>query len=180
MLYIKALHIIFIVTWFAGLFYIVRLFIYATEANERPEAERKVLQQQYKIMSARLWKGITIPSAVLTAIFGPLTMYVYGYFDDFGAHTWLHIKLLFVILLYVYFFTLHKIFSDQQKGIFKWTSTQLRVWNEVATIFLVAIVMLVVVKSSMSLLWGLGGLIAFIIVLMSAIKIYKNIRSKKS
>lgn len=178
MLYIKALHIIFIVTWFAGLFYIVRLFIYATEANERPELEKKVLQEQYKIMSSRLWRGITIPSAVLTAIFGPLTMYAYGYFDDFGAHTWLHIKLLFVILLYVYFFTLHKIFADQQKGIFKWTSTQLRIWNEVATIFLVAIVMLVVVKSSMSLLWGLGGLVGFIVILMSAIKIYKNIRSK--
>src|SRR5690606_13048068 len=120
----------------------------------RSETERKVLQEQYKIMSARLWKGITIPSAIMTAIFGPLTLYVYDYFDDFGVHTWLHIKLLFVVFLYIYFFTLHRIFLDQQKGIFKWTSTQLRVWNEVATIFLVAIVMLVVVKSSMSLIWG--------------------------
>lgn len=178
MLYIKALHVIFVVTWFAGLFYIVRLFIYNTEANERPETERKVLQEQYKIMSARLWKGITIPSAIMTAILGPLTLYVYNYFDDFGEHTWLHIKLLFVVFLYIYFFTLHRIFLDQQKGIFKWTSTQLRVWNEVATIFLVAIVMLVVVKSSMSLIWGLGGLVGFIIILMSAIKIYKNIRTR--
>ena len=177
MLYIKALHIIFVVTWFAGLFYIVRLFIYNTEAYERSGTERKVLQEQYKIMSARLWKGITIPSAIMTAIFGTLTLYVYDYFDDFGVHTWLHIKLLFVVFLYIYFFTLHRIFLDQQKGIFKWTSTQLRVWNEVATIFLVAIVMLVVVKSSMSLIWGLGGLVGFIIILMSAIKIYKNIRT---
>jgi len=68
--YIKALHIIFVVTWFAGLFYIVRLFIYFAEAQEKPEPERSILQNQFRIMQKRLWYGITWPSAILTLIFG--------------------------------------------------------------------------------------------------------------
>ena len=92
---------------------------------------------------------------------------------------WLAIKLIFVGFLYLYFISLHLIFKQQLKGIYKYTSQQLRVWNEVATIFLIAIVMLAVVKEAISLAWGLGGLIAFIIILMSAIKIYKKLRNKK-
>lgn len=96
------------------------------------------------------------------------------------AGRWLLIKLIFVICLYLYFFSLHRIFKQQVKGIFKYSSQQLRVWNEVATIFLIAIVMLAVVKQSMSFVWGLVGLIGFMIVLMSAIKIYKAVREKKN
>ena len=68
---IKALHIIFVVTWFAGLFYIVRLFIYQREAQDKPERERAVLTEQFKLMSKRLWLGITWPSAIITSILGP-------------------------------------------------------------------------------------------------------------
>ena len=89
---------------------------------------------------------------------------------------WLLIKLIFVLLLYVYHFTLHSIYKQQAKGIFKHSSQQLRIWNEVATIFLVPIVMLATVKQSISWVWGLVGLIGFVIVLLSAIKIYKSIR----
>ena len=95
------------------------------------------------------------------------------------AGRWLLIKLVFVVLLYVYHFTLNKIFYDQLKGVFKYGSQQLRLWNEVATIFLIAIVMLAVVKESMSFVWGLIGLIVFIVLLMSAIRIYKILREKK-
>lgn len=177
-LYLKALHVIFIVTWFSGMFYIVRLFIYNTEAAAKEEPERGILQRQFGIMSKRLWYGISIPSAVLTLIFGPLVLWKGNYLDNFGFHTWLHIKLLFVLLLYGYFISLHRIFKQQQKGIFKYTSQQLRVWNEVATIFLVAIVMLAVVKQTMSWAWGLGGLIAFVVVLMLAIRMYKKTRKQ--
>jgi putative membrane protein len=181
MYYLKALHIIFVVTWFAGLFYMPRLFIYNTEANDKTPEERNVLQQQFAKMMKGLWLGITWPSAILTLIFGPIVMFVEGWnkvlFEEAGQ--WLLIKLIFVLLLYVYFFSLHKIYKQQLNGVFKYTSQQLRVWNEVATIFLVAIVMLAVVKQSISLVWGLVGLIAFIIVLMSAIKIYKAIRNKR-
>lgn len=173
-LYLKALHIIFIVTWFAGMFYIVRLFIYNTEANEKPEPERSILQQQFTVMIKRLWLGITWPSAVLTIILGPSLWHMMD-----ALPQWLLVKLFFVLGLYVYHFTLHLIYRQQVKGIFRYSSQKLRIWNEVATIFLVAIVMLAVVKQSMSFVWGLIGLIGFVIVLMSAIKIYKNVRMSK-
>jgi putative membrane protein len=171
--YIKALHIIFIVTWFSGMFYIVRLFIYNTEAGERDEAEKHILRRQFAVMIRRLWWGITWPSAILTLIFGGWTWYLLGVLPG-----WLAVKLGFVAGLYIYHFTLHAIYKQQSKGIFKYSSQQLRVWNEVATIFLVAIVMLVVVKQSLSWVWGLTGLVLFVIVLMSAIRIYKYLRSK--
>lgn len=172
---IKALHIIFIVTWFAGLFYIVRLFVYFAEAEEMEEPRKQILQDQYRIMMKRLWFGITWPSAILTLIFGPWMLILLG-----SVPTWLWIKLGFVLGLYVYFFFLHGIFKDLTKGRVKHTSTQLRVWNEVATIFLVAIVFLVVLKSFLSMIWAMAGLVIFVIALMLAIKIYKNIREKKS
>ncbi len=178
--YIKAIHIIFVVTWFAGLFYFPRLFIYNTEANEKPEAVKEALQQQFSVMMKRLWFGITWPSAILTLIFG-ITVMIEGnwhkiIFEEGGQ--WLLLKSGFVTLLYVYHLTLHKIFKEQINGKFRYSSQQLRIWNEVATIFLVAIVMLATVKQSMSIVWGITGLILFIILLMSAIKIYKIIRSK--
>ena len=170
--YIKALHIIFIVTWFSGMFYIVRLFIYNTEANEKAEPEKSILQKQFNIMIRRLWFGITWPSAVLTLIFGPWMWYLWGHLDN-----WLAIKLCFVVGLYAYHFTLHAIYKQEARGLFRFTSGQLRIWNEVATIFLIAIIMLAVVKQGISLVWGLLGLVLFVILLMSAIKIYKIIRN---
>lgn len=177
-LYLKALHIIFVVTWFAGLFYMPRLFIYNTEANEKPEIVRNALQEQFTIMMKRLWFGITWPSALLTLALGLTVMVLSGYHKLLlqPEGSWLLIKLIFVLFLYIYFLIEHRIFLQQSKGIFRYTSQQLRIWNEIATIFLVAIVMLVVVKQNMSAVWGLVGLILFIIVLMSAIKIYKLLR----
>lgn len=180
--YLKALHIIFIVTWFAGMFYIVRLFIYNTEASEKSEPERSILQMQFAIMIKRLWLGITWPSAILTLIFGPLVMFLGNWQNTLteSSGRWLLIKLLFVAGLYAYHITLHTIYKQQLQGIFKYSSQKLRVWNEVATIFLVAIVMLAAVKQSLSFVWGVAGLIAFVILLMSAIKIYKTLREKGS
>ncbi len=175
--YLIALHIIFIVTWFAGMFYIVRLFIYNTEANDKPEPAKSILQEQFSIMIRRLWFGITWPSAVLTLVFGPLIWYgKYG----FAPMSWLSLKLGFVVGLYAYHFSLHALYKQQAAGIFRYSSTKLRVWNEVATIFLIAIVMLAVVKQGMSLVWGLAGLVLLMMLLMSAIKIYKLIRARNS
>ncbi len=171
-LYVKALHIVFIVTWFSGLFYIVRLFIYNREAADKQEPEKSILQKQFSIMIRRLWLGITWPSAVFTLIFGLWMWHLFG-----GLPTWLEIKLVFVLGLYLYHFSIHAIYRQQIQGNFKYTSQQLRIWNEVATIFLVAIVMLVVVKQNMSWAWGLIGIILFVVLLMSAIKVYKLIRT---
>lgn len=172
-LYLKALHIIFVVTWFSGMFYLCRLFIYNREALDKSEVERTILQNQFSIMIKRLLFGITWPSAILTLILGIWMLFVYPSFP-----VWLHIKLGLVLILFVYHYTLHIIYKQQLQGIFKYTSNQLRIWNEVPTIFLVAIVMLVVVKQNISWVYGLIGLAAFVLVLMSAIKIYKALREK--
>jgi protoporphyrinogen IX oxidase len=169
--YIKALHIIFIVTWFSGMFYIVRLFIYNVEAGTRPDAERDVLRMQFAVMIRRLWYGITWPSAILTLIFGIWIWSLLGV-----TPSWLVVKLGFVLGLFLYHFSLHIIFRQQARGIFKYSSQQLRIWNEVATVFLISIVMLVVVKQKMSVVWGLAGLILLMVLLMSAIRIYKHLR----
>ena len=171
--YIKAIHIIFVVTWFAGLFYIPRLFVYLSEAQEKPEPERGIITKQLLLMTSRLWYGITWPSGVLTAIFGGWMWYLYP-----GTPSWLWIKLGFVVGLYLYHFSLDAIFRKNAKGLFPYTGQHMRIWNEVATIFLIAIVMLVTVKEDISLLWGLLGLAGLIVLLMSAIKIYKLVRTK--
>ena len=177
------MHIIFVVTWFAGMFYMPRLFIYNVEASAKPPEIEAALRLQFMIMQKRLWYGITWPSAIVTLILGPIILFhpSMGWYHMvfLPEGKWLLIKLIFVVLLYVYHFTLHIIFKQQLKGVFKYSSQQLRLWNEVATIFLIAIVMLVVVKQSISFVWGLVGLVILIALLMSAIKIYKALRSKK-
>jgi putative membrane protein len=171
--YIKALHIIFVITWFAGLFYIVRLFIYSAEANEKQEPERTIILKQLGIMQSRLWYIITWPSAILTLIFGTWIGMIYG-----SLPMWLLVKLIFVLGLFIYHLSLQKIFKMQQKGNFSWSSQKLRIWNELATLFLFAIVMLAVVKELLDAVWGLAGLIATAIVLMIAIKLYKKYRKE--
>jgi len=179
--YLKALHIIFVVTWFAGLFYMPRLFIYNTEANEQNENDRKILQTQFTIMMKRLWYGITWPSAIITLIFGVTVLFNGNWnaslFTPEGR--WLLIKLIFVLFLYLYHYSLQMIVNQEIKGIFKYSSQQLRMYNEVATVFLFAIIFLAVVKESISFVWGLIGIIIFIVILMLAINIYKKLRNKK-
>ena len=175
-LYLKALHIIFIVTWFSGLFYIVRLFIYNAEANEKQEPEKSILKNQFTIMIKRLWLGITWPSAIITLILGPLLIYINPAILD----TWLWVKIGFVVGLYLYHYSLHILYKQQKNNYFKYSSQQLRIWNEIATVFLISIVMLVVVKQGLSAVWSLLGLFLFILILMSGIKIYKLVRKKSN
>jgi putative membrane protein len=170
--YIKAIHIIFVVTWFAGLFYMPRLLIYNVEASEKPEPDRSILMEQFKLMQRRLWYGITWPSAILTLIFGLWMWHLYG---DKTAD-WLLVKLGFVVGLYIYHVYTHVIFRQQQRSLFKLSSMQLRIWNEVATIFLIAVVFLVVVKDALVWTKALGGLAVLILILLAAIKIYKAVR----
>ncbi len=174
--YVKALHIIFVVTWFAGLFYIVRLFIYHREAEDENEPKKSILQDQFSIMEKRLWYGITWPSALLTLIFASwLLIKSPGYLKL----PYMHVKLTFVFLLYVYHFLCGRIFKQLQKGVFKYSSNQLRIWNEVATLFLVAIVFIIVVKSAINWIYGIVGLVIFAAMLMLAIRIYKKLRKAR-
>lgn len=170
-LYIKALHIIFVVTWFAGLFYMPRLFIYSAEANEKPEPDRSILLKQNLLMQQRLWYIITWPSAIITLILGLAILHLYG-----SIPTWLIIKLLFVLGLYLYHLFCHYIYKQQQQYHFKYNSKQLRIINEISTLFLFSIVFLVVVKTNLSWLFGLVGIIVLSILLILGIKLYASIR----
>ncbi|SDX48143.1 putative membrane protein [Lutibacter oricola] len=176
-LYIKSLHIIFITTWFAGLFYIIRLFIYYKEAEEKTEVERKILLPQYKLMIKRLWYIITWPSAVLATIFAIWLLILNPAWLQAG---WMQIKLGFVVALFAYHWSCQVMYNQIEKGVLKYSSFALRIWNEVATIILFACVFLVVLKNSLGWIFGVVGIVGVSILLMLGIKLYKNIRKKNS
>ena len=175
---LKALHIIFVVTWFAGLFYIVRLFVYQTEAQNKSEEVKKILIPQYQLMSYRLWYIITWPSAILASIFGFWMIFFTPMGQAWLQAGWMYIKLLFVLFLFIYHGYCHYIYIQLQQNIAKWSSTFFRIWNEVATIILIAIVFLVVLKNSFDWIYGVVGIIGASVLLMIGIKLYKRIREK--
>lgn len=173
---LKSLHIIFVITWFAGLFYIIRLFVYHVEALEKPEPARSILVAQYKIMENRLWYIITVPSAVLTFIIAFWMLLFTDYGRIWLQMPWMHIKLFFVFLLYVYMFICHKFYIQLQKDICKKTSMFFRLWNEVATIILLSVVFLVVLKDEVNWIFGLFGIVFVSVLIMITTKWYKKIR----
>lgn len=175
-LYLKAVHIIFVVTWFAGLFYMPRLLIYMTEANEKAEPEKSILLKNFKTMASRLWFGITWPSAVVTLLLG-LAMLTHQ--PEWLSMGFMQIKLTLVFLLYLYHYSIHYIFGLLKQDNVKYTSQQLRMWNEVATLFLISIVFLIVLKSTLSMVWGVLGLFVIMILIFTGIKLYKKIRNGK-
>jgi putative membrane protein len=172
-LYLKAGHIIFVVTWFAGLFYSPRLFIYMIEAHAKPEPEKSILLKQLKMMSSRLWFIITWPSAIITLAMGTSLLINQPEFLKMG---FMHIKLTLVFLLYLYHTSLHVIYNQLSKNRVKYSSQQMRIWNEVGTLFLISIVFLIVLKDAMSMVWGIIGLLIAGIVMMIGIKVYKKFR----
>ncbi len=174
-LYNKALHIIFVVTWFAGLFYVVRLFIYYAEAEVKSEPEKSILQKQLQLMTKRLWLIITWPSCILASVFAFWMLYQNPSYLDLP---WMHIKLGFVGVLYAYHLGCHVLYKQQQQGIVKYSGGQLRLWNELATLILVAVVFLVVLKSTVNWIYGVVGLVLFALVLMLSIRLYKSLRKK--
>ena len=173
--YFLAVHIIFVVSWMAGLFYGVRLFIYHTEANDRPEIEKNILQREFEKIEGRLWNIITIPAMCLTIVAGALMLYTRPVYLELP---WMQVKLGFVALLIGYHFICQNIMKQLRKGVFKYSSTQLRLWNEVATILLVAIVFTVILKSAVDWVYGLIGLIAFSAAIMTAVKSINGIAKK--
>ena len=171
---VKSLHIIFVVTWFAGLFYIYRLFVYHAEAETKDNPERDILLRQYRLMEYRLWYIITWPSCVLTLIFGTWLLVLNpGYL----SMPWMHLKLFFILCLLLYQWKGQLIYNRGKLRPIGLSGFKLRMWNEVGTILLVAIVFVVVNKDSISWLWGALGLVGLGVVLTLAIKAYKRVRS---
>ena len=173
--YIKSLHLIFVITWFAGLFYIVRLFVYQIEANDKPSPEKEILLKQYKIMTYRLWYIITWPSAVLATIF---SLWLLHLMPEWLQMPWMQVKLGFVVLLFAYHFKCHQIYNQLQKDEFQYSSNFMRLWNEGATIILFAVVFLVILKNAFNWIYGVVGIILFSVLIMLGFKFYQRIREK--
>ncbi len=173
--YIKAFHLIFVITWFAGLFYIPRLFVYQIEAYHKPSPEKEILGKQLKLMAKRLWYIITWPSAVLATIFAVWLLILN---PDFLKMPWMHVKLTFVLLLFVYHLKTHQYFKQLQNDIVTKTSSYMRIWNEGATFILFAVVFLVILKNAINWVWGIVGLVVLGVLIMVGFKVYKNIRKK--
>lgn len=170
---LKALHIIFVISWFAALFYIVRLFIYHVEAESREANAKAVLQDQFKIMQWRLWFIIGWPAMILTTLFGTWML-----IENPGLMRapFMHVKLGLVFGLILYHLSCHRILNQLKRNEIKWTSFRLRLWNELATIFMVAIVFVIVLKNELNWVWGVLGFFLFGMFLMLAVKAYKKLR----
>lgn len=173
--YLKSLHLIFVITWFAGLFYIVRLFVYQIEAAQKPSPEKEILQKQYKIMTYRLWYIITWPSSVLASIFAFALLYIN---PGFLQMPWMHVKLGFVFVLYLYHLKCHQIYLQLQRDEVRHSSNFMRLWNEGATIILFAVVFLVILQNEVDWIFGVIGVILFSVIIMLGFKFYKRIRQR--
>ncbi|HIK15645.1 MAG TPA: protoporphyrinogen oxidase HemJ [Leptolyngbyaceae cyanobacterium M33_DOE_097] len=142
----KAFHIVGIVCWFAGMFYLPRLFVYHAEAYEQPEPARTILKNQYQIMEKRLYRIIMTPAMVLTIAMaiGLLTVE-----PAVLKETWLHVKMTCVALLLVYHFYCRRIMKKLAADECKMTGQQFRWFNEFPTVFFVIVVMLAVFKNNL-------------------------------
>ena len=142
--YIKSLHLIFVITWFAGLFYIVRLFVYQSEATQKPSPDREILGTQLKLMAKRLWFIITWPSMILAIAFG---IWLIALRSFYITDTWMQVKLGLVVLLIIYHVKCHIIYKQLQRDDIRHSSNFMRLFNEGATLLLFAIVFLVILNN---------------------------------
>jgi putative membrane protein len=175
---LKALHIVFVVTWFAGLFYMFRLFVYHREAQDQtPGPVRDALIAQFRIMESRLWLAITWPSSILAVIFGVGMLH---HIPAWLSQPWMHVKLGFVGALLGYQILGHRVWRTLRDREAPWTSTTYRVLNEVPTLILVACVFLAVYKDAVSWLKGVVGIVGLAVALGLAIRWYKRLRTGTS
>ena len=173
--YLKSLPLIFVITWFAGLFYIPRLFIYHIEANSKPKDQKDILIEQFKIMSKRLWLIITWPSAILAIGFA-IALFVLN--PGLINLDWMKVKLIFVFLLILYHIKTHLIYKELQNDKINYSSNFMRYWNEGATIILFSVVFLITLKSATSWIFGVLGIISLSFFLALGIKLYKKARNE--
>ncbi len=148
----------------------VRLFVYHTEAQEKEQAERKLLSKQFLLMEKRLMNAITTPAMVITWITGLSMIYINPYFLD----TWLYVKLSLVIVLTLYHFHCIKIIRSFENQLFSFSSKQLRMYNEIATVILVGAVFLVETKNVLSAFWAIVGFVVFAIVVFGILALVKK------
>ncbi|MBL19571.1 MAG: protoporphyrinogen IX oxidase [Flavobacteriaceae bacterium] len=170
-LYIKALHLIFVITYFAGLFYIPRLMVYLVEAADRPQAESDIIIPQLQLMMRRLWQIITVPSAVLGLIFGLWMLWINPFLL---GKSWMLIKLVFVGLLVLYHIKTYRFYKAFLQGNGQRSARFFRIWNEGATLILFAVIFLATLKDSIHWIFGLLGLFSLAFLLLLGIRLYKR------
>ena len=173
----KAFHIISMVAWFAGLFYLVRLFVYHVEAFDQPEDKRSILTKQFNIMERRLYRFICNPAMMMTWTFGLIMLYLNG-MEWLKLNPWMHIKITLVILLTIYHLICKKHIEKLDQGIKPHNSFKYRLFNELPTLFLVTIVILAVFKNSTNYLYTFGGIIVFAILLFFIVRQFKSNKEK--
>ncbi|BAW97629.1 hypothetical protein NIES970_25830 [[Synechococcus] sp. NIES-970] len=169
----KAFHIIGVVVWFAGLFYLVRLFVYHAEAEQEPEPARSILKKQYELMEKRLYNIITQPGMFVTVA---MAIAIVSTEPAILKSWWLHAKLALVALLLVYHFFCGRIMGQLAAGTCTWSGQQFRALNEAPTLLLVTIVMLAVFKNNLPLNWTGGLILALIVFMAAAIQLYAKKR----
>lgn len=171
----KAFHLIGVVVWFAGLFYLVRLFVYHAEASLEPEPAQTILKNQYQIMEKRLYNIITTPGMVVTVA---MAIGLISTEPEVFKSGWLHIKLAFVAVLLVYHFYCGRIMKQLEKGECKWTGQQFRALNEAPTLLLVVIVMLAVFKGNIPLDLTTWLIVGLVVLMAASIQLYAKKRRK--
>jgi len=176
-LVLKTIHLISVVAWFAGLFYVGRLFIYFKEASAYELKKKKILQYQFLLMTKRCMYIITWPSLIVSTIFG---LYMLHQNPSLIYLNWMIIKLVFVTILIFYTAYCQKILFQMIKGSINFSDFKLRLWNEFATLLLISIISLAILKTAMS--W-IKAVIVFLIIgisLFSLIKLYKSYINSRS
>lgn len=175
--FFKSLHIVGFVAWFAGLFYLVRIFVYHREAQEENEPKRDILTQQFILMEKRVYKIICNPAMMLTWICGLSMILIYGW-EWFRVNSWLHLKLVFLAGLTYYHLWCKKMIARLEKGDFTLNSQHWRLLNEVPTVLLLAIVLLAVYRNTLNFAYALGGILFFMGMLMWGVRAYRKARAK--
>lgn len=169
----KSFHIIGFTVWFAGLFYLVRLFIYHVEANEQPEPARSILNAQYQIMEKRLYSIITTPGMLVTI---SMAIGIISTEPGIIHERWLHIKLGLVVLLIGYHHYCKSLMKKLAVDECMWSSQQLRGLNELPTLFLVVIVLLAIFKNNLPT--DITGylIVGLVVVMAATIQLYARKR----
>ncbi len=169
----KTFHIVGVVVWFAGLFYLVRLFIYHVEATAEPEPAQTILKRQYEVMERRLYSIITTPGLIVTVAMA-IALLVTA--PDYLKNGWMHIKLSLVGVLLAYHFYCWRLMGQLQRGECQWSSQQLRALNEAPTLLLVLIVMLVVFKNNFPTGAATWLIVGLVVAMAATIQLYARKR----
>jgi len=178
-LWFKTLHIVGVVVWFAGLFYLVRLFIYHREAEELEPALRQAFQAQYGLMEKRLANIITTPGMVVAVSMAAGLLVSNPAWLHQG---WMHAKLAFVAGLIAYHAFCYRLMGQLQQGNCNWSPKQLRALNELPTLLLVIVVMLVVFKNQFptgAATWFIVGLVVFMAASIQFYARWRRLRAER-